>query len=282
MLRRVPLDVLDRVSFKQIFVFWVGYMAVFGVLYYLLSFLPGQGVLYRGSQIGHGISDLLTSVYFSFITAASASQGYGDVFPLGASRVLAVLEAVSGLVIFGVIISKLLSQKQETLLQEVYEISYDEKTTRVRSAFYLFRSDANKVLETIESGRMSERRLQDLWITFTTLEGAMYEAAKIVHPRADSRYVKQLDALNIELLLNSIGLSLAKAADVLAVLDERGLPWRTDVMSSIIAAVGTSVSSVTEHLGQREPDRKTLDKMQDIRLLTEQLKERALMMVAEA
>lgn len=280
MLRRVPLDVLDKLSFKQIFAFWIGYMAVFGVIYYLLSFIPGQGVLYHGEQIGHGIRSLLTAEYFSFITAASASQGYGDLFPLGVSRVFAVVEAVSGLVIFGVIISKLLSQKQETLLQEVYEISYDEKATRVRSAFYLFRSDANKVLETIENGRMSERRLQDLWITFTTLESAVYEAAKIIHPRANNRYVKQIDPLNIELLLNSIGLSLAKAADLLAALDERGLTWRTDVMNSIIAAVGTSISSITEHLAKRELDRKTLDKMSDIRLLTERLKERAMMVAA--
>ena len=60
-----------------------------------------------------------------------------------------MIEAVSGLILFGILISKLVSSKQEIILEEVYDMSYEEKMNRLRSGLYLFRSDANKVIDKV-------------------------------------------------------------------------------------------------------------------------------------
>lgn len=276
------IRLLDKVSFKQIFLFWVGYMFIFGIFYYLLSFADGQGVLYHGAPLGNGMSGFVTAEYFSFITAASASQGYGDVFPHGASRALAVIEAVSGLVIFGAIISKLLSQKQETLLQEVYDISFDEKINRIRSAFYLFRTDVNKIVDKIENNAISQRRIDDLWLTFSTLENTMYMVTKMLQPRTANHYVKQIDDLGLELVLSSLSMSLAKACDLFEILDERNFRWRNDTLNSIIVALSVSVDGIQNHLKHRELNKNVLDKVNDVATLAEKMKERAQVTVSFA
>ena len=188
-------SLIERVSFKQIFLFWIIYMFIFGGIYFMLSFTSHSAVLYKGAALTPNINGFLTAEYFSFITAASASQGYGDLLPMGIARFFAVIEAVSGLVIFGIIISKLLSQKQEILLEEVYEISFEEKINRIRSTFSLFRADINKIMEKVDNGTMTKRAIDDLWITFTTFENTMYNITKLIKPLKSNRYIKQIDEL---------------------------------------------------------------------------------------
>ncbi len=274
------LDILDRISFKQIFGFWVAYMFIFGIIFYVLSLTTDHAVLYKGAPLAHGINGFFTAQYFSFITAASASQGYGDIFPVGVARFFAVIEAVSGLVIFGVIISKLLSEKQETLLQEVYEISFEEKVNRIRSAFYLFRADVSKIIEKIEHKTISQRSIADLWITFTTLESAMHDVTRLIQPQRDHKYVKQIDDLSIELVLNSISQSLTKANDLLATLDDNSHSWRNETINSIIDAVSISIENISGALRKKEPNKKIIDKLNEVLLHSKQLKDRTHLMVS--
>ena len=58
-------------------------MVIFGFLYYALSFFSLHAIYDKNKPIPSGITGLATAEYFSFITAASASQGYGEIFPLG-------------------------------------------------------------------------------------------------------------------------------------------------------------------------------------------------------
>src|SRR3989338_4855050 len=117
---------IDKLDFKNVFLYWLLYMFVFGIIFFLLSFSQSDGILYKQGRLTPSINGFITAQYFSFITSASASQGYGDIMPTGMSRILAVIEAVSGLIIFGLLISKLVSIKQEAILNEVYDISFDE------------------------------------------------------------------------------------------------------------------------------------------------------------
>ena len=263
--------VLSKVSFKQIFLFWIGYMFIFGAIYFFLSFSETQGILYKGEMLSHDIDGFITAQYFSFITAASASQGYGDVFPHGTSRFFAVIEAVSGLIIFGVIISKLLSEKQEILLQEVYDLSFEEKINRIRSALYLFRSDVSKLIEKIENNALSQRRISDLWITFTTLENSMHEIIKLIRPQKNHHYVKQVDDLDIELILGSIILSLKKSRDLFTLLEEKNIQWRNDTLAGLLEAVGINITELSNILKKKEPNPKIIDKLGEVMALASEI-----------
>lgn len=74
----------------------------FGVGYWVIELL-GPGSLRGPTEM-----DLPGSIYFSFVTLATL--GYGDIVPLtGATRALAVLEAVGGQMYLAVLVARLVS-----------------------------------------------------------------------------------------------------------------------------------------------------------------------------
>ncbi len=234
---------LDKIGFKHIFVVWMAMILLFGVGYHLVNTYKESVLVSGKGDSPTGYAGLMNSIYFSFITATST--GYGDIIPVGIARFMALSEVIIGLLLFGVIISKLVSVKQETILQEIYDLSFEEKINRLRSALHLFRNDANKLIDHLEKRTVTKRQIEDLWITFTPFDVSLSEINRIIHTttrKQDNEYVKKLDELHIELLLNGVTSSLAKTLELLHLLHAYKIDWKKNEMffnilnSSVITA----------------------------------------------
>jgi len=105
----------------------------------------GQGLLELGRPVPATWQGFLTALYFSFVTATSV--GYGDVVPVGWMRALAIVEAASGLLIFGFVISKFLSRRQDELISEIHLISFEERLDRIQTNLHLVLSELQQVSE---------------------------------------------------------------------------------------------------------------------------------------
>jgi hypothetical protein len=81
----------------------------------------------------------LPALYFSAVTATSI--GYGDVVPTGAARVLAVGEGIAGLILFGCVVSKFVSRRQEELIGQIHRIAFEDRLGRVRTNLLLVRTE---------------------------------------------------------------------------------------------------------------------------------------------
>ena len=103
------LDLLAGWSLERLIGFWLGMILVFGLVYWGAGISMGWGLQAGNVAVKPDLEGLGTAIYFSFVTALSI--GYGDVIPLGALRILAVAEGVAGLLIFGCVISKLVSRR---------------------------------------------------------------------------------------------------------------------------------------------------------------------------
>jgi hypothetical protein len=114
---------------------WLWINLGFGVLYWLVAFVPGQGLRDLEGPVGHGLAALGESVYFSFVTGLSI--GFGDVTPVGVVRALAIVEGAACLLVFGCIISKLVSGRQEELTEEIHRIAFEDRLGRVRTNLHL-------------------------------------------------------------------------------------------------------------------------------------------------
>ena len=125
------IDLFERRSTADLAALWFGTIVACAIVYYLLSTFSMGGLREGGGVIGGGVHGLATALYFSFVTATSV--GFGDVVPLGAVRALAIAEAVVGLLIFGAVVSKLVSRRQEQVVSEIHRIAFEDRLERVQT-----------------------------------------------------------------------------------------------------------------------------------------------------
>ena len=259
------IKLLDKLSFSQTFFLWLGVILIFATIYFLLAHVTGNSLTYRNEVIEPNATGLLNSLYFSFITATTL--GYGDIAPTGAlSKFFASLEVVVGLILWGLVISKLIGVKQERILEEVYDISYEEIIDRLRSGLYLFRSDVNRVLEKLETGSIRPREVKDLWMIFSGLDTTLTNIKNMIMPVKGEKYsYKRLDVFRLELLLNSIQLSLNKMLELIKNLKSHELDWRNDLLITSIRLDVGIVREIIDYESKKDHDKKVNEKLETLR-----------------
>ena len=122
-----------------LFRLWLEIVVGCGAAYWVLDWLPGQALVSGGTPTAPNVSGFLSALYFSAVTATSV--GYGDIVPVGATRLLAIGESISGLIIFGCLISKFVSRRQEELIGQIHWIAFEDRLGRVRTNLHLVRTE---------------------------------------------------------------------------------------------------------------------------------------------
>lgn len=239
---------IDRASFKELLLFWILFMFLLGCFYFILIFF-GDTILYRGKVVEPGIDGFFITQYFSFLTSISASQGYGDIFPLGIARLVAVLEAITGLLLFGMLIAKLVSVKQEVILDEVYSISHDEKLNRVRSTINQYTLDVNKLMDKVHQGLITKRSIKESWVHFYSLSKALQDLNQLVFnpKRESSDYVKTLDFNQLDLLIVGMTSALQKTVQFFELVDTRKLEVDRDHVAETLSAIYGAMKLFVDH-----------------------------------
>jgi hypothetical protein len=133
------VDFLGNQSVGALFRLWIMVVVLCAVIYWLLGWSASPALLSNTEPIGTGARGLFSAFYFSSVTATSV--GYGDIVPHGAARAVAIVEAVAGLVIFGCVVSKFVSRRQEELIGEIHHIAFEERLGRVRTNLLLVRAE---------------------------------------------------------------------------------------------------------------------------------------------
>ncbi len=146
-----PLAWVSRRSINALLGTWLVINLGCGVVYWLLSFLPGHGLREPYQPMGHGAAALLEAIYFSFVTGLSI--GFGDIVPVGIVRVIAVLQGGACLLVFGAIISKLVSGRQEELTEEIHRIAFEDRLGRVRSNLHMVVREIQEIAALCADGR---------------------------------------------------------------------------------------------------------------------------------
>src|SRR5438309_1950686 len=144
------LDLVERRSTSQLFLVWLAMILLSGLVYWAAGFATNS-LMERDTPIASNLSGLLTSIYFSFVTATSV--GYGDIVPVGWVRTLAVAEAVSGLLIFGAVVAKFVSRRQDELVREIHRVTFEERLDRVQTNLHLVLSELQEIASQCEIGR---------------------------------------------------------------------------------------------------------------------------------
>jgi hypothetical protein len=141
--RRRRLSVIDSLadrSVESLFRLWLEIVIGCGVAYWLLAEVTPRFALRTSTgPITQGLRGLLPALYFSAVTATSI--GYGDIVPSSVARVLAVCEGIAGLILFGCVVSKFVSRRQEELIGQIHRIAFEDRLGRVRTNLLLVRTE---------------------------------------------------------------------------------------------------------------------------------------------
>ena len=151
------LDVLAGRSLGSVLRLWLALVSSTALVYWGLALAGMPCLVENGTPVGGGLRGLLTALYFSLVTATSV--GYGDVAPHHAARVLAVFEAAGGLLLFGCVVSKLVSRRQEQLTEEIHRIAFEDRLGRVRANLHAVLSELQALETLCQSGGLERRRL---------------------------------------------------------------------------------------------------------------------------
>jgi hypothetical protein len=166
------LEKVANFSLEKLIVIWFGMIIVFGLTYWIAGVGMGMGLQAGNNVIKADGPGFVTAIYFSFVTALSI--GYGDVVPLGWFRLLAIIEGAAGLLIFGCVISKLVSRRQEELTEEIHQTTFEDRLDRVRTNLHLVFSDIGSVQQLqAEQGVLPELVLRRLESTVRVFRGEL-------------------------------------------------------------------------------------------------------------
>lgn len=200
------LDSIERRSTSQLFLFWLAMVLSCSVAYWLGMLSGLAPLIEHGAPLDGGPAGLATAIYFSFVTATSV--GYGDVLPGGPARALAVAEAVAGLLIFGAVVAKFVSRRQEGLVGEIHRVSFEERLDRVQINLHLVLSELQAVSAMWESRAVPRERIVARFESAALVFAGELRTvhALLYHPRQEPD----------EPALEAILISLASALNVLS------------------------------------------------------------------
>ena len=132
------LNRIEEYSLPRYVWSFVGTVIVFGVAYSILTPLNhGLGSDFTLSSPDGTPSSIFatipTGIYFSVVTMSSL--GYGDIYPLGFSKILVIMEVVIGLFLIGMIIARLTSRRLMHFVSRVFISTTQQQLEKFRGMF---------------------------------------------------------------------------------------------------------------------------------------------------
>lgn len=209
------LNWVNELKFKEIFFIWFLLVVSFGFIY---GYLDNDYSYLYNTVLGERVDNLFDSIYFSFVFATTT--GFGDVTPFGIFKFIATLELITGLLVLALVTSKLVSVKQDILMDEIYELSFKNKINDLRSSLLLFRQKINQYRFITEDGLLKKRDLSDINQTIVTFNDNLKELYYILQRQNKKDCLKKMTIEDEALVLNSISNSFTRLHQFLVSLKE--------------------------------------------------------------
>jgi hypothetical protein len=191
-------------QFKRTFnlvMIWILIGVAFGFLYH---FLPGELI---NTRTGEPIHNLLDAIYFSFVTILTT--GYGDITANGFIRVLTAVEGLLGWILFGIIVYRVVSVKEDLILKEIHNLSNDQYLSRIRNFLFISNTNLTRFIKEIHSKkRPKDSAIYELSVISTTLRSNIEDATRFLAMNKGSVSM-ELEKEEILLLVNAVNLCIA-------------------------------------------------------------------------
>lgn len=208
---------------------WLAIVAGFGVFYWTVEALGLGHLREGGTPLVGNLHGLWASIYFSFVTATSV--GFGDVTPVGFLRLAAICEAALGLLLFGIVISRFVSRRQDQLMEELHKLAWEDRLGRVRANLHMVVTELQGIgLSCGTVGMTPERSLLRVESTATVFAGELRAVHDLLY-----RPERFPEESVLEILLGSVASALGLFGEILRG-EREGAP-RSAVLKSSLGTI---------------------------------------------
>ncbi len=254
------LEAVANLSLERLIVVWLGMIVAFGLIYWIAGAGMGMGLHAGSGAVKADGQGFVTAIYFSIVTALSI--GYGDVVPLGWFRLAAIIEGAAGLLIFGCVISKLVSRRQEELTEEIHRTTFEDRLDRVRTNLHLVFSDLGSVQQLqVEQFVLPELVLRRLESTVRVFRGELQSVHDLLY-----RGRMMPDEETMASLLENLIICLQGLADI-----ENSLPSRSASLSAGLRSISHLANEICGECGPRPYAPKLKESMDRIQELARKI-----------
>lgn len=189
---------------------WIFIAVAFGFLYY---FLPGELI---NSRTGEPVTNIFDFIYFSFVTILTI--GYGDISAIGFVRMLTAIEGLIGWILFGLIVYKVVSVKEDVILREIHKLSNDQYLSRIRNFLFISNTNLVRFFKEVQSKKIAKDSvIYELSVISTTLKSNIDDTARFLLMNKDS-VTGEMEEEEILLLINGVNLCIANFVNALVII----------------------------------------------------------------
>jgi hypothetical protein len=144
LLQRLLIYLIEEVSLLRYGLFFISAVLVFSFAYFILT-PRSHGLGSNGLPIV-GLT-FWNAIYFSIVTVSSL--GYGDMYPMGFSKILACLEVLSGLVLMGIMLAKMTSARLSYHVARLFSSEIQKRMEYFAEEFEMLHIQTSKVSQAI-------------------------------------------------------------------------------------------------------------------------------------
>lgn len=165
-LRKRLIDRLVDVPASTLLAWWLAVVFACAFAYQALSmWAPDHApVMSDGTALEH----FLNSLYFSVVTVTTV--GYGDFVPHGLSRAIAASEGIAGFALFGLLVGKIASRRQERTIEEVHRHVVSDTVAGLREGLFVVRKDFDTLISLLKKGTVADEHWETLDIALIHAE----------------------------------------------------------------------------------------------------------------
>lgn len=220
------MQFLQGCTFLEILYLWVLTGLFFASMYYLTTLLPNNKLIYLDRPLTHSLTDFLNMVYFSFVTLTSTSMGYGETVPSGLVKILVIIEIFMGLVLFGILIAKFMSTRQEKIIEQLYDASFKEKVDKMRSMLYVYKAHIMRIVDRVKVTSIIRRSdILKLESSIIGMNNSIGEVRRFLIEE-DKKSIVKVDDLTLGTLFNSLNSSVSKVTEILTLFNDKNYAWK--------------------------------------------------------
>lgn len=222
----IIIEKVLRLPYSTLGLLWGGLVLAFAAMYFSLGqWLPEHAPAPLGTETL--LQRLGDSVYFSVIT--STTVGYGDIIPQGLSKALAGLQSVIAFFVFGLCISKLVSNKQEIAIRQMHKLTFEDVFRNTREGLYIVRKDFDHIMAQAEAlKKIDEEHWENLAVAYKQAQSLIAEIPDFYRGDGD---LYTIDERREQLLQEAVHRTLHRINQLLDAFARSGVDWTADAVS---------------------------------------------------